>query len=182
MRFQREIVTLPFLSECAKLFLAHHLEVSHNPEMALDPDPQQYVTAEEMGLLRWFTLRTDEGEIVGYFSFVVSQFLHHVKHKQAHQNLLFIRQDYRGEIFPKFMYLCLIKLKEEGIEKVYVHANPKNALHHYFERQGFELVDRVYEAGTEEYGPTNFQERLSEFPKQIEEVDRAHSMIEEGKL
>lgn len=146
MKFDREIVTLKMLSEQAELFLMHHHESSQFPEMTLDPDPGQYVKAEEAGILRWFSMRTDDGKVAGYFTFFVTQYLHHVKHKQAHQGLLYIHPDYRGPHFEKLLSFAVEYLTAfDGVEKIYTHANPKNTLHLYFERKGMKLVDRTYE-------------------------------------
>lgn len=151
MKFTTEKVTLKLLEEYSHLFLAHHLEVSYQPEMVLDPDPNQYVKAYENGILRWYGMRIPTGEVVGYFTFFVTQFLHHVKHKQAHQGLLFIRSDHRGPWFGDFLKYAQDQLKAEGVEKVFLHASPKNNLHKYFERMGLPLVDRGYELDLKDF-------------------------------
>ena len=145
MKFAREIATLKMLEEQSHLFLAHHIESSIHPEMTLDPNPQQYVDYETAGILRWYSMRADDGTLAGYLTFYVTQYLHHVKHKQAHQGLLFIQKQHRGPYFKDFIEFAKQELKSEGVEVIYLSANPNNTLHEVFEHWGFRLIGRTYE-------------------------------------
>lgn len=156
MKFQRETVTPELLEECAKLFLAYHLEVSENPEMVLAPNPKQHILADQAGLLRWFIMRNDLDLVVGYFVFVVTQALHDIQEKQAHQEMLFIQKDYRGKNYYEFQSFAVQYLTEvDAVKKIYFNASTANNFHLILERQGLKLALRTYEMDTEKFSSLN---------------------------
>lgn len=87
------------------------------------------------------------GEVIGYFVFAVTPFMHHIKAIQAHQLLLFVHPHHRGaKLFDEFLHFVIGELsRNDGVQKIFFGASVKNTLHKLFERKEMTLVSRTYE-------------------------------------
>lgn len=140
--FQRERVH-DIWTEAWPLLKAHWHEIAHYVDIPLNPDFAAYEMAEEAGMLRVFTMRTDR--MVGYLAFFVRTNLHYCTSLQASQDVLYVDPAYRGTgAAAAFIRWCEDQLQAEGVQAVYQHL--KVATPHtirQFERMGYEPIDVI---------------------------------------
>lgn len=113
------------IEEISRLSVAHHFEISKFTDFDPDTDWETYIALEEQhGLLRVFTARDDKDVLRGYCAFHVAPSLHYKGLVQAHQDLIWIQPEFRGQgLGKKFIGWIDEKLKEEGIHAV-IHNVP----------------------------------------------------------
>lgn len=143
VNFQRENVK-DVWEEILPLFNFHWLEIAHDTTIALDPDYDFYLKADELGMLRVFTAR-ENGELVGYCVYFVKPNPHYRKHIYAIQDVLFIKQSRRGRFGLKFIAWCDEQLKEQGVHVVTQHVKASHDFGPALKKRlGYELVDYLY--------------------------------------
>ena len=142
MKFQRETLA-QCLEETKPLLLEHWKEITQYVDIPLDPDYQRYYTLEQSGLLRVFTARSKEGNIIGYAVFFVNTNAHYKQSLQALQDVIFIDPKHRG-IGGRFILWCDEQLKSEGVQLVCHHIKAKHNFGPMLERFGYELIDLIY--------------------------------------
>jgi GNAT superfamily N-acetyltransferase len=142
IKFQREPGPQIF-EELIPLIHLHHKEISHYQDIKLEPDWEQYKRAEEFGVLRAFTARDEQGQLLGYSILFVKTHLHHKSSLQASQDLIFIHPKHRG-FGGRFIRWCDEQLKKEGVQAVYHFVNQRHNYGLLLERIGYDLVDLVY--------------------------------------
>ena len=81
--------------------------------------------------------------LVGYAVFFVRGNPHYKSSRQAVQDVLFLHKSARGN-GARFVAWCDHRLVEEGTEVVYHHVKAAHDFGVMLERQGYELVDKVY--------------------------------------
>ncbi len=141
-KYQREKCTKELFDEVYPLLEKHYEEITHYKDIPLDPNVQAYLKLEEIGTLRVYTVR-EEGEIVGYASFLVSRNIHYKTCLQALQDIIYIDPSKRG-FGAKFIIWCDMQLKKEGVQIVYHHIKKKHNFGPLLERMGYELIDLIY--------------------------------------
>lgn len=145
MRYQREITTPAFCDELKPLLEKHYLEIAHYQDIPLNPNFDQYLKLEEIGMLRCFTCRSDDGKLLGYAIFFVKHNLHYQSSLQAVQDIIFIDPSCRNAGFgAKFITFCDDKLKAESVQAVYHHVKEAHNFGPLLERIGYKLVDLIY--------------------------------------
>lgn len=142
MKFNLEKVR-DIIEEIEPLLHKHYEEIAHFKTIPLDPDYDQYLQLEELGVIRLFTARTDDGLLVGYAVFFVRANLHYKSSLQAAQDIIFIDPAHRGT-GAKFILWCDEQLKAEGVQAVYHHVKKAHNFGPMLERFGYELVDLIY--------------------------------------
>lgn len=142
MQFQREKLSPELFSELLPLLSAHYREVAHFQDIEFDPDMESYAALDKTERLRIFTCR-EEGELVGYSVYFISQSLHYKKSKQAHQDILFVHPEKRG-VGHRLIRWCDEQLRLEGVQVVYQHIKAKHNFGPMLEWLGYELVDHIY--------------------------------------
>jgi len=140
----REPLTEDLWCEVLPLLFAHWKEIAHYQDIELTPDRGRYATMEKAGLLRLFTARTPEGLLVGYACFTVAPSLHYAQSIQAQQDVVYVQPNMRGAIGRDFLRFCTAELAGEGVQVIYHHVKAKHDFGPLLERDGFELVDRIY--------------------------------------
>lgn len=146
MLFQLEALSPAFIEEVLPLLAAHKEEVAHYKDIELSPDWERYAKLSEAGALRIFTIR-DCDSLVGYSWFFVSPNIHYKNSLQAHQDIIYLRKDYRGKGRGRdFILWCDEMLCAEGVEAVYQHvkAKPELDFSPLLEGIGYELVDKIW--------------------------------------
>ena len=141
MIFQREYLK-DCLDEARPLLFEHWKEISHYPDIPLDPDEERYYNFEKGGVLRVYTAR-DEGKIFGYAVFIVNTNAHYKTSLQAMQDIIFIHPERRG-MGGRFILWCDEQLKAEGVQIVFHHIKAKHNFGAMLERFGYELIDLIY--------------------------------------
>lgn len=132
-------------AELRPLLEAHYHEIAHFKDIPLDPNVDDYATAEANGRYRFYTARVD-GELVGYVGFLCGPALHYRNSLQAGEDVIFVRPDMRKSgLGSGLLRFAHADLKACGIEVVWHHvkkAHPE--LGRLLEHDGFELVDLMY--------------------------------------
>lgn len=145
MHFQREPVSAPLISEIEPLLQAHFEEISHYPDIPLQPNYDVYAALDKEGSLRMFTIRDQAEHLVGYCIYFLRHNLHYVSSKQASQDILFLGKEYRGSMVGyKFIKWCDEQLQTEGVQVVYQHVKAAHDFSPMLKRMGYELVDLIY--------------------------------------
>jgi GNAT superfamily N-acetyltransferase len=143
--YQAESLALIW-DEVFPLLRLHKDEVAHYQDIELDPDIEAYNRAEELGMVRVFTVRTD-GKLIGYIAYFVRPNMHYRKSLQAVQDVLFLHPDYRrGRVGMELIAFADRRLAEEGVQATYQHVKCKPGLNFgpLLERLGYECVDHIW--------------------------------------
>ena len=143
--FRREPISALWV-ELWPLLVAHWEEIATWPDIRLDPDTDAYEAMDTAGMLRTYTARDEQqGTLVGYASYVVRTHLHYQQSKQAVQDVLFLRADYRhGKTGQRFLEHADAALAAEGVQVVYQHVKTAHNFGPLLERIGYEHVENVY--------------------------------------
>ena len=136
------------VGEIETLMQAHYEEVNHHADIPPGCDYEKYRKAEQLNLLRIFTVRI-AGLLVGYSIFMVGFSLHYKTSFQARQDTLFIHPDYRqGMTGYRFIKWVDDRLRLEGVQVCYQHhkvlAGDRLNLGPLFERLGYQLIYKMY--------------------------------------
>lgn len=131
------------LDEAKPLLAKHWEEIAHFKDIVLDPDYDQYIKLEELGITRTFCARTDDGVLIGYAVFFIRPHIHYKTCNMAFQDVLFIHPDHRG-IGYFFVKFCDARLQEYGINVVSQHLKAKFDFSTMLKRLGYELMDHIY--------------------------------------
>lgn len=105
-----------------ELIKLHYDEIAVNKEdIPLDPDWDRYKLLDDKGLIMIITAR-DEGKLVGYSIFFISNHLHYKSTVYANNDLLYLHPDYRkGLTGIKLIKTSEIYLKQRGVAKIMWH-------------------------------------------------------------
>jgi hypothetical protein len=127
----------------------HWVEVGHYKDIPIDMQWDRYAMLQERGVLRCYTAREflneEFGEKVlqGYAFFIVDKHLHYKQTLVASQDILYVRQPYRG-IGRSFLAWCDDQLKAEGVITVTHHAKPWFDYGQLFEKLGYEKAETIW--------------------------------------
>ena len=94
-------------------------------------------------MLRVFTARTPENELVGYAVYFVRPHLHYKSSLNAFQDILYIRKDVRG-LGGSFIFWCDDQLRKEGVQVVAQHIKAAHNFGPLLEKVGYTLMDLIY--------------------------------------
>jgi GNAT superfamily N-acetyltransferase len=133
-------------AEIEPLLAKHWQEIAFYPDIALNPRWEAYLSAEQAGALRVYTVR-DRGSLIGYAVFFVNLNIHYGDSLQAAQDLIYVDPMYRhGRIGLGLIRFSEKALREEGVQLVMHHskADPKHVFGALLERLGYERVDVIH--------------------------------------
>lgn len=124
MKFGLECpITDRFIAELTPLLEHHFSEVARFKDIALDPDWEFYKKAAEVGIWRFYTMRTDELALAGYAAFIVQPNRHYSSSRQANCDVFYVVPGYRNPFTTvRFLNWCDTMLKELGVQVVYHRA------------------------------------------------------------
>ena len=141
--FGREIITEELIEELLPLLEYHHKEIMPYPDVVVNIDKEKYLTMEKLGLARCFIAR-DDGKIVGYNNFIVSEHIHYRQHVQALCDVMFIDPKFRNGTGMKFIKWCDKQLFEEGVSEIHYTVQAKLDYSSILERMGYIQHARVF--------------------------------------
>lgn len=141
MKFARENLA-EIAREISPLILEHYKEVAHFQDIELDPDWERYFEADDKGILRAYTARTSQGDLVGYAIFFVNKNMHYRKSLQAVQDILFLKKNSRGTGGRLIDYADR-ELAKEGVQAVYHHVKNAHDFSALLVRKGYREVDKI---------------------------------------
>jgi GNAT superfamily N-acetyltransferase len=136
------------VDEIQALMEAHYAEVTHHADIPPGCDYEKYRKAEQLGILRIYTVRVASA-LVGYSIFMVGPSLHYKTSFQARQDTLFVHPDYRrGLTGYRFLQWVDDRLRGDGVQVCYQHhkvlEDNRLNLGPLFERLGYRLIYKVY--------------------------------------
>ena len=144
MRFSQEILSHDLIVEMIPLLYKHYKEIAHYQDIELDPDYEQYLKIQELGMIRVFTARDEiNSSLIGYSVFFVRNNLHYKNSKQAVQDILFLHPERRG-VGGKLIDFADTMLTSEGVQVVYHHVKKEHNFGKLLERKRYELIDLIY--------------------------------------
>ena len=96
MKYQSETVQ-ECLLDMLDMLDAHYQEITtHKHLTKLKPDYEAYLEMEKDDAIRVFTVRTDDGELIGYFVTFIQPHIHYSDCIYAMNDILYIHPDHRG--------------------------------------------------------------------------------------
>ena len=146
LKFALETLTDGLINEMSVLLPDHYEEVAWTDlYKKLNPDWNFYKNAQSAGILKIFTARTyDDNLIVGYWWFFVRLNPHYMDVVQAADDILYARKDYRGKPVFEFTQWCLAQLKKMGVQVVVVHCKVAHDLEKLYSGLGFKPYEKNY--------------------------------------
>lgn len=118
---------------------------NHKEDRPLDIDYDSYKRLNEEGVIRIFAVR-DEGLLVGYASFAISNNLHYQSWKYADCDVYYIDTKYRGNgIGLQMVEEIQSWLKELGVKSLVMHDKLNHSHEKFFLAMGFNPIEKRYE-------------------------------------
>lgn len=113
--------------EITPLFIKHKDEVAVYDFFELDPDWDTYKFYEDAGKYVHFTARDEDGTLVGYVSYAVTNSLHYKAEIYATMDLIYLHEDYRHTgIAEDMMEFAENYLKENyGVTMLTIHMKTR---------------------------------------------------------
>lgn len=150
MLFERQVVTAKFLSTFLwPMIVRHYKEVSANQDIPLEPNLDQYEMLENSGKLRCYVAKQTTSDnthaIVGYQMFILHRSIKYVSSLEAHQDLLFMDKNLRGEgLGEKFIDWCDGELRSEGVQLVYQREKVRLPFGKTLAKLGYRHVENTW--------------------------------------
>lgn len=140
-------LTPEFREELQPLLEKHWAEIAVYKDIPLDPNWEWYAGAVAKGAIRAYTMRTDEGELVGYAAFAIGYNRHYQTLLQAGADVVFIDPAHRKHAFTvvRFLKWCDEMLKELGVQLV-IHRSKAHqpALGGLVQAIGYDFVENSF--------------------------------------
>lgn len=144
MKYQSERFS-KVVDEVVRHWPAHWNEIGvDRDKLDLAPDWDQLFSLEKINALHLVTAR-HEGELVGYFMFVLSPHLQHRSTLHATSVLYYLDPKWRkGFTAVMFFRFASESLKERGVSRVIVDVPVESDKSRLFERLGFTKIANSY--------------------------------------
>ena len=142
--YQRETF-LEIWPDARALLEDHYKEIGlYNDKMVFDPDLEAYTALCKAGML--YILSAREGnKLVGYCVFFLQNSLHYKATSSAHNDVFYIRPEYRkGFIGVRLLKKAEKFLKEKGVEVLWCSFKTYAPLDSLFKRLGWDFSEKVY--------------------------------------
>lgn len=131
-------------SEAYPLFKKAWDEVDmYATHMDLDPDWENIELLEQSGMWRTYTLRDDNGVLVGVICVVVQGLLHSKSNYVAITDVAYVEKDFRGN-FKDFLEVVEEDLKDEGVRTFVFNLKSWDKRGEAFKKLGYEHSENVY--------------------------------------
>ncbi len=119
--FSEEFFNDALVKELSPLTELSWVEANCAPNTNYDPDWNKYTQLNELNILRLFTVRNIEHELVGYITFVVTSTLHSsgVKHA-AHDSLYILKPNRKNGTVKSLLEFIEKELKQDDIDTMEV--------------------------------------------------------------
>lgn len=145
VNFAHERLTPSLRGEIEPLLMEHWKERAEYDDIPLDPDWDAYERMQSVGVLRIFTARDVDQQLIGYCVTMVLPHLHHRTVLMAMQDLIFIvPEQRRGGLGMALIEYVESALAAEGVKVTTQHMKAKHSFGKMLERVGYELMDLIY--------------------------------------
>jgi GNAT superfamily N-acetyltransferase len=131
------------LVDIQPLWLAHYEEIAWKQDkIKLEVDFDKYRKLEKGGVLRIYTARED-GVLIGYAFFILSQNLHYKSLKQAQNDICYVCPAKRGANVGKHLLrdFAETELRAEGVKVINLHIKTSYNWQKLAERWGYEHTE-----------------------------------------
>lgn len=130
--------------ELQAIYPEHYEELTVSKNFPLDPDYERYRKMSQMGILKLYTCR-DDGVLIGYVVMVVGPGLHYKTCMVAHEDLYYLKKDYRkGRLGIKMFQYVEEELKKIGIDRVVMGTKVYSDNSRLFEYLGYRFYEKLY--------------------------------------
>jgi len=130
------------VGELSQLFPFHHQEVGLADDCVMNY--RAYEALARSGDFIVVVLRSG-GRIVGYWTLVVSPFLHSMGKRVAHTDLVFVRKEFRSRVAWKALHKKVEEiLLARGVNFWFVGSKAKKPLTALLSREGFQLEEMSF--------------------------------------
>lgn len=145
IKYQQEFLD-SVKSDIPPLLYLDWLEIEHEKDIReFNPDWDAYEALEQAGILKVFTVRSDE-ELVGYYSCVVSSSLHCRGLLQATVDAIYLHPNHRkgliGYRLIKFAEKCL---KEDNVKIILLGTTEVNPIDPLLLKLGYSKTEAKFE-------------------------------------
>lgn len=113
-------------------------------EVPLDIDWDALFEYDRRGQLACFSLRLEDGTLIGYAMFILSTTLHAKSTLHAMTDVIYVRPKYRkGLVGVKFIHFCEAQVKAMGAKIIHMimKADPS---YRFLERSGYRIFEVTY--------------------------------------
>lgn len=118
---------------------------NHKDTRPLDVDYGSYINLNKMGVWKVFTVR-DEGELIGYLSFVFGQNYHYKNWKYATNDVYYLKKEYRKQgIGFKMFEETEQWLKDQNVKSAVFQEKLDHPHTKLFDDLGYTPIERNYE-------------------------------------
>lgn len=144
MNIRIEIITESFFNELQPLAEQHAVEVEfYNRKPSFNR--VLWLNLQELGLLKMFTARTDENELIGYLLSVISPDFSWSDLIVATQTGLFVHPDYRGtRVAFNLISMFEDDAKQHGADYVAQGTTTMNDVSRLYEKLGYICVEKKF--------------------------------------
>jgi hypothetical protein len=143
--FQQEPLTPAFWHEVQPLLSAHWVEIATHPDITLDPIREKYESLQASDLLRIYTARDRNGNLIGYAVYIVGPHLHYRDSLCASQDVLFVAKHARhGSMGTRLITYADNALWADGVQNVFQHVKVDHDFGRLLERLGYTQVEKIY--------------------------------------
>jgi len=132
------------ITELMPLLSQHYKEIAWKQDkITLNPNFDHYRILEANGVLRMYIARED-GAVVGYAVFFVTQNLHYQDVKQAQSDVFYVEPSRRGAMVGQKLLrdYAESELKLEGVKVITLHIKCDHDWHKLAEYWGYEWTER----------------------------------------
>lgn len=130
-------------NEMIPLLEKHWEEIAHYKDIHLNVDVDRYQAIQDQDMLRIYTARDEQGNLLGYAVYILSHNLHYKQMYQANQDVLFMNPQHRG-LGGKLILYCDEQLSLEGVQVVYHHVKKYFNFGPMLEKLGYEHIEYIY--------------------------------------
>lgn len=133
------------LVEAMPLFQTHWREIATHQDIPLQPDAAVYQDAADAKILRCYTARSRDWDLIGYAVYFVRTHPHYASSLQAFQDILFVRAEWRrGALGSRLIAFADDQLRKLGVQITHQHVKVAHNFGPLLVRQGYELVEHIY--------------------------------------
>lgn len=129
--------------EAKYLFNENQKETGWNPDIEIDPMYDVFYQIEANKALKFFTIRTAVGKLVGYALFILGMDLRVKSKKRADQQMIYVDSKHRG-VGVSFMRYQDQILKENGVDIVWRQMRPSKSSFKAFKKLGYDFKEYVF--------------------------------------
>ena len=131
--------------EMAPLLYEHWKAIAlYQDKIPLDPNHEQYISANDAGLIKIYTARKNE-ELVGYFVLQIYHHMHYNSNKFALCDVIYVKPEHRaGGTGPKLIKYCEERMKELDVEVIAINTKAHALFDKLLEKMDYQLADLFY--------------------------------------